>query len=702
MDTARPGETAEVRNPLHTEPLAAPWRTRAGIILLVLLLTVSVSGVLLLNLLPDSVDLEVGEAAPRAILAPRSVTYVSQYLTEQQREEAAQQVQPVYTPPDADVVRRQLTHARDVTDYLTDVRADPYMSPEKRREAIQAIDKLNLSPSAISSILSLDNTSWSAVVADVNSVLEQALRNEIREGELLDAQRRVGALVSPKLSPAGTESVVALVQAMLVPNSLYDETATAERRQQARDQVLPVTHSIRQGQAVVREGDVVTPLHLEELAALGMRRETGGPLRTVGTVLFVGLLVVLFTAYIDRLQPELWLRPRRLLLLALSFLTAAVVARLMVPDHTLLPYLYPAAALAMLASVLINAELGVVLGILLSLLVGFVSGGSLELVVYTLVGSLVGSLTLWHMDQLSYFTRAGAFVALANILSLGAFRLYHGNYDTAGILQLGAVALANGALSVSLTLAAYAFVGRAFGITTSLQLLELARPTHPLFRQLLLDAPGTYHHSIIVANMAERAAGLVGADPLLARVGAYYHDIGKAVRPYFFIENQGDGANPHDHLDPKTSAQIIISHTRDGVALARQHDLPERVQDIIAQHHGTTMAGFFYQVANKGAKEGNGAVVEEGDFRYPGPSPDTKEAAIVMLADVEAVVRSVHPGTPAEMDKLIRDYIEEKLITGQLDHCSLTLRDLDQIREAFSGVLKSIFHPRIQYPVKEG
>ncbi len=686
--------------PSHS-PLPAPWPTRLGIILLAILLTVSVSVVLLVRLLPDSVDLKVGEAAPRAVLAPRSITYVSSYLTEQQRAEAARQVPQVYTPPDAELVRRQLAQARGITDYLTAVRSDPYLTPEARKKAIEAIDKLSLAPSAVNAVLSLDNASWSAVVTDVNSVLEQSMRNEIREDELADARRRVAALVSHSLSPASTEAVVALVQAMLVPNSLYDETATTELRQQARDRVLPVTHSMQQGEAIVREGDLVTPLDLEEMEALGLRPERSSPSRAVGTILFVGLLVGILAAYIHRLQPELWYRPRRLLLLGLSFLVSAILARLMVPDHTLLPYLYPAAALAMLATVLINVQLGAILSILLSLLVGFVSGGSLELVAYTLVGSLVGSLVLWHTDQLGYFMRAGAYVALANVLTLAAFRLFHHNYDVAGLVQLGGLAVGNGILSVSLTFAAYAFVGRAFGITTALQLLELARPTHPLFRELLLNAPGTYHHSIIVGNMAERAAEVVGADPLLARVGAYYHDIGKTSRPYFFIENQTDGANPHDQLDPRTSAQIIISHTLDGVALARQHGLPERVQDIIAQHHGTTMAGFFYRVASKEAKEGNGCQVNESDFRYPGPVPDTKEAAIVMLADVEAVVRSVRPSTPAETDKLIRQFIEDKLLSGQLDHCNLTLRDLDQIREAFDGVLKSIFHPRIQYPEKE-
>ena len=701
MDTAPLGDT-DVRSWVVSQTaVSAPWRTRITILLLAVALTVSVSAVLLVRLVPDSVDLRVGEAAPRAILAPKTITYVSHHLTEQLRQEAERQVAPVYSPPDAEIVRRQLNLARGILDYLTDVRADPYLSPDGRKQAIQAIPNLDLPPSATSAILSLDAAAWTAVKADVMAVLEQAMRTEIREDELADARRRVPALVSHSLSQASTEAVVALVQALLVPNSLYDEAATAERRQQARERVQPFSHTIARGEAVVRAGDLVTPLDLEELEALGLRRASGGTPRTAGTVLFVGLLAGLLAGYIHHLQPELWARPRRLLLVGLSFLTASALARLMVPGHTLLPHLFPAAALAMLASVLINVEIGAVLSILLSVLVGFVSGGSLEMVVYALVGSLVGSLTLAHLDQISAFTRAGVYVSLANVLTVAAFRLFHQDYDTAGVVQLVGVAVANGVLSVSLTLAAYAFVGRAFGITTSLQLLELARPTHPLFRQLLLKAPGTYHHSIIVANMAERAAELTGADPLLARVGAYYHDIGKTMRPYFFIENQSEGMNVHDRLDPKTSAQIVIRHTADGVALARQYGLPERVQDIIAQHHGTTMAGFFYRVANKEAREGNGQTVDESDFRYPGPKPNSREAAIVMLADVEAVVRSMHPNTPAEMDAIIRQFIEDKLLTGQLARCDLTLRDLDLIREAFSGVLKSIFHPRIQYPEEE-
>ncbi|MCK4450073.1 MAG: HDIG domain-containing protein, partial [Anaerolineae bacterium] len=269
------------------------------------------------------------------------------------------------------------------------------------------------------------------------------------------------------------------------------------------------------------------------------------------------------------------------------------------------------------------------------------------------------------------------------------------DYDAVQLLTLAGFSLVNGGLSASITLAGFYLLGTLFDITTSLQLMELARPTHPLLRQLLLKAPGTYHHSILVSNMAEEAAGRIGADALLARVGAYYHDIGKTIRPYFFVDNQVEGANVHERLDPRTSAQIIISHVTDGLDLAKKHRLPSKVRDFIAQHHGTSLATYFYRQA----LESDGDKVNEEDFRYPGPKPQTKETAIVMLADnCEAAVRGERPESLEGIEELIRKIIDGKMLDGQLDECDLTLRDLDKIRGAFVKILQGVFHPRVKYP----
>jgi putative nucleotidyltransferase with HDIG domain len=236
-----------------------------------------------------------------------------------------------------------------------------------------------------------------------------------------------------------------------------------------------------------------------------------------------------------------------------------------------------------------------------------------------------------------------------------------------------------------------------FDITTPLQLTELSRPTHPLLRQLLLKASGTYHHTILVSNMAERAAAAIGADALLVRVGAYYHDIGKTVRPYFFAENIMDETSPHEKLDPLTSAQIIISHVKDGLDLAQKYHLPQPIQDFIREHHGRSLVKYFYVQAQRQAPADE--VVNEEDFRYPGPSPRSKETSILLLADTcEAAVRAVKPGSREELEALVDRLIDERMMSGELDESQLTFADLRTVRSVFLQVLQGVHHPRIVYP----
>jgi hypothetical protein len=306
----------------------------------------------------------------------------------------------------------------------------------------------------------------------------------------------------------------------------------------------------------------------------------------------------------------------------------------------------------------------------------------------------VASFSLKRIRRLNAFFLAGAFLTLVNLACILAFRLPGWKYDAVELMMLAAASIANGGLSASLALAGFFALGSAFDITTSLQLLELARPTHPLLHRLLMKAPGTYHHSILVGNMAEQAAERIGADALLARVGAFYHDIGKIMRPYFFVENQMEGVNLHESLDPKTSAKIIIGHVREGLVLAKKYRLPSKIRDFIAQHQGTGLANYFYK---KASQKGDSEVREE-DFRYPGPKPRTKETAIVMLADAcEASVRASRPSSPEEVERLVKKAIEEDLLAGELDECDLTLQDLKEIRVTFVNVLEGVFHPRVKY-----
>jgi len=409
------------------------------------------------------------------------------------------------------------------------------------------------------------------------------------------------------------------------------------------------------------------------------------------------LIVLVMVFYTTKVHPELIDHPRQQLLLVLTLAAVTLAARLLVPGHLILPYIVPSAAAAMLIALFLNIQYATLVSMVAAVTISFIGNGSLDLTVYVLLGSLVGSLALMRTEQLNAFFRAAVALTIANVAVLLLSSIRGESYDTLGLLQLAGTGALSAVLASMVCLVAYVFTGRLFGVTTALHLMELARPTHPLFRQLLIKAPGTYHHSILISNMAERAAEAIGADSLLTRVGSYYHDVGKTLRPYFFTENQTDGQNPHDSLDPQTSAEIIIGHTSEGMELAKRYRLPEKVAAFIPEHHGTTLAAYFYRRAAQ-AYDGDGEM-DDSAFRYPGPKPQSKETAIVMLADaVEAWSRANRPSTQAEMDRLIRQVITDRLISGQLDETDLTLRDLDRIRQAFASILTGVYHPRIQYP----
>ncbi len=655
-----------------------------------------VSSILIFEFLPvNRIILDEGDVSDSDIRAPHEITYVSQILTEEAKDRAAAAVTDIYYPPDARVARQQVTKARQILDYVDSVRQDSYASPEQQRQWIEAIPDLSLPTAIIDQILSRPEESWQAVQAEAISVVDEAMREEIRESQLDQARRRVSTLVNLALSEVQAGIVSELARDLIKPNSFYNAKKTDEARQLARENVAPVSRTIAEGEIILREGDIVTSLDVEALSALGLRQAKIEWQGVIGAVIFVLLITIVLGLYIFRFHQEYWVRWPSMLLLLLLLVLFILMAKLMVSDQATRSYLLPPAALSMLLTVLLGPQLAITVTVLFSVIVGFMAGGSLELAIYALVGGLIASLSLCRVERLSAFFGAGVYVALANLAVILAFHLPKQDYDAVQLLTLAGFSLVNGGLSASITLAGFYLLGTLFDITTSLQLMELARPTHPLLRQLLLKAPGTYHHSILVSNLAEEAAGRIGADALLVRVGAYYHDIGKTVRPYFFVDNQVEGANVHERLDPRTSAQIIISHVTDGLDMAKKYRLPSKVRDFIAQHHGTSLATYFYQQA----LESDGDEVNEEDFRYPGPKPQTKGTAIVMLADsCEAAVRAERPDSLESLEELVRKIIGGKMLDGQLDECDLTLHDLDEVRGAFVSILQGVFHPRIKYP----
>ncbi|MFO7918415.1 MAG: HDIG domain-containing protein [Anaerolineae bacterium] len=673
----------------------SPLKKNVRALLLAFLLWAVCSATYIFYANPDHVKVAIGEPSPRDIKAPRQISYTSEIKTENAKMEASANAEEVYTGPNPYIAEQQIEHWQETVKEISSLRQEEDLSREGKLAQMEEILDYKISPDIASDILTVDGEAWQEIEQETPRMIDLIMREEIRPNQVAGARRRVQNLTTQALSDKERRIVVALAQAFIVPNSTLNVEETAARRKEAQEAVEPVQVTIRKGESILREGELVSPLAMEKLRILGLLETGTGWQEIAGVAVVILVIVVAAGLYIVKRHPLLLYRPRRQLLLVLILLTIGVSARLTIPRHTLLPYLFPAATGAMLVAILLDVDLAIMVSIISAIMVAFDSGASIELIVYASMGGIIGALTLWRMEQLGAFVRAGAYVSLVNVGIILGFQLNSQMYDTLGLVQLVFAGVANGILSTSLAFVAFSLMGRLFGITTSLQLLELARPNHPLFRRVLTEAPGTYHHSIIISNMAERAAEAVAADPLLARVGSYYHDIGKTVRPYFFAENQSEGQNPHDKLDPKTSAEIIISHVEEGLILARKHKLPEKIRDFIPEHHGTMLVSYFYHQAQKESDEN----LDEKSFRYRGPKPQSKETAIVMLADsAEAAVRANRPPTQKDLEALVHKIVDERLLDGQLDECDLTLKDLDKIRHAFNSVLQGIFHPRIKYP----
>lgn len=663
-----------------------------------LFLIVGLSLILVFPFLPNQVQLQVGQVSPSDVLSPRRITFESKSLTEEARRQAEARVADVYDPPDPRIARQQVFLARQALDYIDAIRQDGNVQTGEKVSAIAAVPDLSLPPDILSRIVTLPEATWRAIYNETLSVLNQVMREPIRETGLSEAKRMLPGAIAPSFTEDQAAIIAELARSFVRPNTFFNEQMTATRRAAAREQVQPVQRTIERGQAIVRAGEIVTVHDLEALEALGLLQAQVNWRQILGTVLLVSAITTALGGYVLRRSPAFWLNGRHVTLLMFVVLLFAAAAKLIVPGHALWPYVFPAAAASMILAVLLGPPFAMSVTVLLSVIVAFLSGGSLELLVYVLVSGLIATLSVWRVDRLTTFLWAGAWLIAGQLVVILAFRLISGiAWDMLSVVQFVTAAAVNSGLSVSLTVVGFFVLGNVFGIMTSLQLMDLARPTHPLLRQLQLKAPGTYHHSLVVSNMAEEAAQRIGADALLVRVAAYYHDVGKSIRPYFFVENQVDGVNAHDRLDPKTSAQIIIAHVTDGLELARKHKLPATLRDFIAQHHGRRLVTYFYRQALHESR--NSAAVNPDDFRYPGPSPQTREAAILMLADsTEAAVRAARPMSLAEIDQVVHAVINERLVEGDLDACDLTLRDLNQIREAFMCILQGVYHPRIRYP----
>jgi hypothetical protein len=746
---ALPGEAKRARRPLAAEESRLLGAALGASLLLAALLTIEVlpSGARTVGRLPD-----VGDIADHDYKALGEIAVVDEAATQAERERLLEQVPAIYDFDERaqgagrELIRRAFETARRAgTDSgETALPADRVFAQalgsagELPETAIRSVAQRGFAPEDEAYLLALlqplqgqmitaepaefarQGEKRRVLVRELGSGREHVLADkmEVLSQELArERVREVSQRESPQL-PASREPLLALAESLVRPNLSFNLRATDQRRQQAAESVKNVTIRLRKGEMIVREGDPVTERHRQILE--GIRREGRGRSLIYPFLGVAALIAVALGAtwrFASSGMPRFAREPQdamfllsALVVLALGtklglFLVDAVTGNPEFQEYVgsapeELAYAIPVAAGAMLVRLVHNAETAVVFAVLASLIASLQVGAGAGYGFYALIGSMVAAVGAARVSQRGTLLLAGVRVGAANllvILALSLFDLPEGPAPLALALLSG---FFGGCLAGGLVTALAPVVEYAFAYTTDVKLLELANREQALLRELELRAPGTYHHSMMVGHLAEKAAEAIGANPLLAKVAGYYHDIGKMRRPHFFVENTMQrGENRHEKLAPSMSARIIQAHVRDGLELGRQHTLVPAIMNGIAQHHGTSVIRFFFEKAKEQLDPERGDVVEEQQYRYPGPKPQTREAGILMLADsVEAASRTLADPSRPRVQLLVQRIINNYFRDGQLDECSLTLRDLHAIARSLIDTLVAIRHERIDYP----
>jgi len=654
-------------------------------------------------------NLAVGDLAPTDIRAPRAATFTNDVLTQQARDAARAAVLPQYDFTSEKAIATSAEALTRFNQYVAPLDS-AFAAKTSAADRATLIDAFlpKLPADAQPPLQTLKRERWDAVRTEAARVLDVTERTELRDDAVALARTQLRDQMAGGLDEAERTLAAGLIGPLLVPNSSFSQTLTDQERDRRAAAVDPVIDQIAQGEVIVRAGSKITSVDLERIDAVGLDVATPDSAGVAGWFVLSVLLVTLVLGWVWRFRRAFWHRNNVLLLIGVVIAFAAFALKLTAGRATL-HYVLPIAAIGMLVTVLLDAEAAFVVTAIVAVIAGAVNGPSLELGTYVLLGGFAGILAIRRGDRFQNFIQGGFGAFVAQALVVTAFSLL-GERDLTGIVQLiGAAALSAGGAAVA-AVGSFAVLGSVFGLMTVFQLLELANPSQPLLRRLLVETPGTYHHSLMVGNLAERAAEAIGADPLITRVAAYYHDVGKLANPAAFIENQAGGENIHDELEPDASAAILKQHVADGIDIAYKARLPKALIAFIPQHHGTAIMSFFNAKAREEAAAAFGGLsttegrraadaLDERRYRHAGPKPQSREAALIMLADgVEASVRSLESRDEPAIRAMVHRIITERLSDGQFDECDLTLRDLNRIEDAFVQQLLGMYHQRIAYP----
>lgn len=677
------------------------------------------------NVKPEILNINKLEVAEQTIRSP--ITVEDKEKTEERKREAEELVKPVYIVKQeymenrVDLVSSIFDAALEVHERVNEMmNEDAEISPNGDGDRPIVIEpttseKVNmlkenlteaivndLSASTLTALISHSQDDLQIAKDATVTAVQKVMSTRIPATEVENAKKKVeDELRYISLPQSLKNATIELGRYAVIQNEFYSPEKTEEARKQAVENVEPV--QILQGQVIVEEGELITNEIYRQLEIVGLVNKEEGKIPFIGLGLFILLIITFIYFYFSSFQTRE--KNRRISLFAtvllVTILLMKVFSWLPIP-HADSGYLFPVALCSMLVRILLDEKLSIVGTVIISLCSVLIFNGEVSGVfhitvgLYSLISGLSGVIFLTNQNRRSKIFEAGLFVSLINIITLMAFMFMQNiQFPTVSqyILYFGQGAI-SGVTSSVLTIGLLPFLEAVFGILSTIKLIELSNPNHPLLKKILTEAPGTYHHSVMVANLAEAACEAIGANGLLARVASYYHDIGKTKRPNYFVENQINMANPHDHLPPERSRDIILSHTTDGAKMLRRHHMPREIVDITLQHHGTSLLQYFYVKAKEQYPQ-----VKEEDFRYPGPKPQTKEAAIIMIADsVEAAVRSMKDPDMERIANLVHKIIQDKLIDGQFNECDLSLKELARVEKTFNNTLQGIFHHRIEYP----
>ena len=654
---------------------------------------------LLTTISPKKHNLSVGDIATVDIKAP--IDTVDEIATKEKIEEAIAKAKEdkQYT------VKSEIkTQAIDNINKLFNKLATEISSTKDAKEKlteIKKIDAFRLTDEEYNILLSIDASKISDIQNKTLQALEKAYKNNIGENdyEALQNARDLASeeLISYNLDRNLEDTLKSILYSQIKANFFIDTEKMEENIKEVQKNVQK--EIIKKNQIIVKEGEPVTERQIEILNELGLLNSglTKSYLSSfIALAILVAVILYIEYSYISRERADIF-KSNKFIILISSINVITLMLSLSL--NIISPYLIPIACGAMVMTILIEYKVSLIVNLLNLVFVSIIVGFNPSIIILFAVAIVLGSTAVKKVQQRNDIIYATLYIAVvASILTLTVGMISSSNLKE-NLIQTGFTIISvmiAGILSVGLL----PFYESIFDVVTNIKLLELSNPNQPLMKKLLMEAPGTYHHSMMVANLAEAATEVVGGNPVIARVGAYYHDIGKTKRPYFFGENQIGKENPHDRITPNLSTLIILSHTKDGIEMAKEHKIPKIIQDIIVQHHGTTLVKYFYYKVKNSAE--NPDDVKEEDFRYTGPIPDTKESGILMLADsVEASVRSIPEPTKDKIENMVNNIINDKIKSNQLINCDLTLKDIELIRQSFLKTLDGIYHHRIEYPTEK-